>query len=389
MIMGSEFSTSSLIDFASDPAFGVGSNMLISGWNEGAEQLLGYSRSESIGKSCSQILQALYSTGEPLCSILCEGRACFVSGKKWGISNCRIRHKNGNMINVGLSSLVLPQEIRTSKRDDTVAIIFLRQDGGNVEDISTDNRLRIFSLGEFGLAVAGKGLSINEWKRKQAATVLKCLVCQLDKPVHRERLIEWLWPETDAGTAWQRLKVTISYLRGQLRKAGAQNDIIETIGQSYLLRGSAVWVDAEVFTTLVSAGSELLKTGNLADAQDRFEEAESLYRGEYFGDQPYADWCALERERLLEIYLEMLSGMTSCYSQQGNFVAATRICRLAMSTDPSRESFVRALMENLIRLERPDWARSQFMSWRKTLNKEYGLQPTSETLHAFKQLGEY
>lgn len=290
------------------------------------------------------------------------------------------------MITAGISSLVLPLEARKSKPGETVAVIFVRQANAGVENISSELRLRIFSLGQFRLAVAGKGLNIESWKRKQASTVLKCLVCHLDRPVHRERLIEWLWPDANSKNGWQRLKVTISYLRSELRKGGAPNEIIETVGQSYLLRRSAVWADSDLFGTLVVAGWELLKAGSLLDAQNRFEEAESLYRGDFFADEPYAEWCAIERERLLEIYLELLAGMASCYSQQGNFMGASRVCRLALSKDPGRENFVRALMENLVNLDRPDWARAYFISWRRTLDMEYDLQPTSETMQAFRRL---
>jgi len=37
-------------------------------------------------------------------------------------------------------------------------------------------------------------------------------------------------------------------------------------------------------------------------------------------------------------------------------------------------------MENLVALGRPDWAESQFRSWRHELSEEYGLEPTNETL---------
>ena len=383
---GSKISTSDLIDFASDPAFGVDSRMRITAWNEGAVELLGYSNAEAVGQKCGQILQALYSTGEKLCSVLCEGSSCVVSGKKWGIGSCQIKHKNGKMIAAGISSLVVPMESRGNAFGDTIAVFFIRRANGEVANVSSEAPMRIFSLGQFGLAVAGNGLNVEKWKRKQAATVLKCLICHLDRPVHRERLIEWLWPEADVECGWQRLKVTISYLRAELRKGGAQREIIETVGHCYLLRRSAVWVDSDAFCALVSVGWELLKAGNLADAEARFEEAESLYRGDFFEGEPYAEWCAVERERLREIHLELLTGMVNCYQQRGKFMEASRVCHAALSTDPCRENFIRALMGNLVNLNRPDWARAHFITWRKNLSEEFGLQPTYETLMTFEDL---
>lgn len=377
---------SDLIDFASDPAFTLDRDMRVSGWNADAQQLMGYSESDVIGKTCGQILKAYYPTGEPLCSVICEGRACIMGGKKWGIGNCQIRHKNGEMISVGISSLVMPKESDDVLGQGASAIIFLRKANDDVAQVSPEIPLRVFSLGSFGLAVTGNGLDVDSWKRKQAAVVLKCLVSQLDIPVHRERLIEWIWPNSDPESGWSRLKVTISYLRAELKRGGASTDIIETVGQSYLLRRSSVWVDSDVFCDRVVTGWDLLRDGNVEQALALFEEAESLYRGDFFEEEPYADWCAVERERLREVYLEMLAGLAKCYTQTGHFMTASRVCRVALSSDPCRENFVRILMESLVKLDRADWARSHFISWRRTLDSEYGLQPTDETLQAYNKI---
>ncbi len=378
--------TIDLIAFASDPAFAVDGDMRVIGWNPGAEQLVGYSTAEALGQKCSKVLQAFYPTGEPLCSMLCEGRSCMAVGQKWGIAACRIRHKSGEMITAGISTLVLPPEAREKNNGDAVAVIFLRDTGGIVNDDTAILPLRIFTLGQFSLAVAGAGLKVEGWRRKQAAVVLKCLASQLGRPVHRERLIEWLWPETEVERGWERLKVTISYLRAKLRAGGAMDETIETVGQSYLLRRDAVWIDADVFATLVAVGCGLLNDGNRGEARARFEEAQSLYRGDYLEDEPYAEWCAEERERLREVYLELLAGMAKCYAEDGFFLEASQVCRTALMSDPCRESFLRALLENLVNMGRPDAAVAQFMSWRRNLDEEYGLQPTRETMRVYQQL---
>ncbi len=360
--------------------------MRVVGWNTGAVKLLGYSAAEAAGQKCSQVLQAFYPTGEPLCSMMCEGRACISIGDKWNIGTCKIRHKNGQMISAGISTLVIPSEAREEDRGEAVAVVFLREAGWVDPKLIGKQPLRIFTLGHFGLAIAGKGLEVDNWKRQQAVLVLKCLVSQLGRPVHRERLIDWLWPDADITRGWQRLKVTISFLREKLRSGGAAKETIETVGQSYILRRDAVWVDSDAFGDLVAAGWRSLKNDDGLEARSRFEEAQSLYRGDYLEDEPYVDWCAEERERLREVYLEMLDGMAKCYAQEGLFMEAVQVCKTALHNDPGRESFLRALLENLVGLGRPDWAEDQFKAWRRSLEYEYGLQPTPETMRVFVQL---
>ncbi len=381
-----DIKTTDIVEFSSDPAFALNGEMRVIGWNSGAEELLGFTAVEAIGRRCGQVLQASYPTGEPLCSMLCEGRSCMAIGKKWAMDACQIRHKTGKMVTAGISTMVLSPKAREQDGSDAVAVVFLREANGIVKDVPPAMPLRIFTLGRFGLAVSGEGLNVDAWKRKQAAVVLKYLVSHLDRPVHRERLIELLWPDAEPDRGWERLKVTISFLRGKLRTGGARDETIKTVGESYVLRREAVWVDSDAFASLVSAGWELLKNGKWRDARDRFEEAKSLYRGDYFEDEPYAEWCAEERERLREIHLELLSGMVKCYTEDGMFLEASQVCRTALLSDPCRESFLRALLDSLINLGRPDWAEAQFTSWRRSLEEEYGLQPTQETLQIYQQL---
>ncbi|MCP5073190.1 MAG: hypothetical protein GY947_07825 [Rhodobacteraceae bacterium] len=378
--------TSDLIEYASDPAFTLDKNMRVNGWNAGARDLLGYTDSETLGSPCGTVLQAVFPTGEPLCSVLCEGRACISGGTKWGIGNCLIRHKSGEMIPAGISSLVLPPEARQDDNNEAVALVFLRKAYDLDSQAQPDTPMRVFSLGPFGLTVCGKGLDVNSWKRRKAAVILKCLVSQLDKPVHRERLIEWLWPDADPKSGWSRLKVTISYLRSTLRQGGVSPDIIETVDESYLLRRRSVWLDSDAFCARVSSGWDLLRSDNLSEAQTQFEEAESLYRGDFFEDEIYADWCTVERERLREIYLEMLAGLAHCYTETGHFLTASRVCRQALSSDPCRENFIRILLQCLVSLNRPDWARAYYSSWSRSLDQEYGLQPTDETVETYRQI---
>ncbi len=378
------FDTLDLTNFSSDPAFAVDGNLRVTAWNAAAEGFLGFSGAEAFGLPCRKVLQALYPTGETLCSVLCQGAACLKDGEMWGIGRCQVRHKNGEMITAGISSLVLPAEARTDP-NQTVAILFLRKSYSDIGLVS-NAPMRVFTLGHFGIAYGGRGLETDAWKRKKAVSVLKILVSNLDRPVHREKLIEWIWPDADPVSGWQRLKVTISSLRAELRKGGVNPEIIETVGQSYLLRQRNACVDSDVFCQIVASGWGDLRAGNLELAKTKFEEAEDLYRADLFEDEPYAEWCSVERERLREVHIELLSGMAKCYLETGHYLTASRVCRRALKTDPCREGFVRILMDCLVKMGHPDWARSHFVAWRDELEKEYDLQPTDETLRAFSRL---
>jgi DNA-binding SARP family transcriptional activator len=119
---------------------------------------------------------------------------------------------------------------------------------------------------------AGRSVDIAKWKRKQAVTLLKYLITQLDRPVHRERLLDCLWPGVDQRRGWGRLKVTMYYLRRELRGNGMSDEVVKTVGNSYLLRRDAVWVDVDVFERLVTEGRALQDQAQWSDALDRYLE---------------------------------------------------------------------------------------------------------------------
>ena len=364
----------------------IDENMHIVGWNSGAEGLLGYSPSEVIGSGCGEVLQGVHSSGEPLCSVECEGMSCFLRGETWSAQSCRLRHKNGEMVAAAISTLVIPADAKHRFDGDAVAVAFLHDSGLARRDPHVSTPLRIYTLGRFCLTVGGEGLAVDKWKRKKAVMLLKCLVARLGRPIHRERLIEYLWPDTNMRSGWERLKVVICFLRKQLRAGGLSEEAVETTDKSYLLRRDAVWVDTEAFEKLAFEGRELEKKGKITEALTHFENAKSLYRGDFMEGDPYEDWWAEERERLCEIYLEMMGGLARCHAEQGNLVDAAQVCRTVLFREPCRESFLQNLIRYLARLGRYDLMEAQFQKWQHVLAEDFGLEPTPETLRLYQEL---
>lgn len=375
-----------LVSLASDAAFAVDENLRIVGWNGGAHELLGYAAGEVTGRRCYDILQAVLPSGEPLCTPMCEGARCLKHGRPYAVPSCRLCRKDGRWISATISTLVMPREVGVRPAGATVAIVFLREYHAEPSRPLFSQPLRIFTLGHFGLAVGAHGLAVDKWKRKQALTLLKYLVVHQGRPVHRECLSECLWPEADEAHGWERLKVTVYFLRRQLRAAGMCEDVVQTVGRSYMLRRDAVWVDADAFEGLVSEGEALERQQRSDEALHCYEDAQRLYRGDYLEEDLYADWCAEERQRLRERYLDTLAGMAECYAACGRPAEAARVCRTALSCDPCRESFLRALLENLVGLGRPDWAEAEFRHWQRVLVEELGVELMPETLRLHWQL---
>ena len=361
-----------LVNFASDAAFAIDRDRQIVAWNSRAQELLGYTPGEVIGHHCTDALQAVLSGGEPLCVPGCEAVQCFRHSNPFAANSIRARHKNGEWVSINISSLVTARQDRSANDGSVVAIIFLRGEAESSVSRSPGRTLQIFTLGPFGMAAGARGISVEKWQRKQAATLLKYLVTCLGRAVRQETLIEQLWPGVDEEQGRGRLKVTIYFLRRQLRAADMSEGILETVGKAYVLRRDKVWIDSQAFERLIAEGSAHQDRQCLDEALNCYEEAFQLYRGDYMEEDLYADWCAVERERLREVHSEMLARMADCHARQGHFAKAAQVCRTALVRDVCRENFHFALMDNLARLGRIDQAAAQYQRCKKNPGRRAG-----------------
>ena len=376
----------SLVDLASDAALAISSESHVVAWNERAASLLGYAPEQALGRPCYDILQAILPSGEPLCTPACEGSLCFEKHASFAVRECSLRHKDGHWLRASISTVVAPTPNKDEADPPTVAVIFLQPKEEPVYGASADRQLRVFTFGRFGLSVADRSLPIDRWYRKHALTLLKLLITHRGEAVHREHVIECLWPNADERRACKRLNVTTYFLRQQMRATGVGDDIVTVSDATYALRRDVVWLDCEVFERFFNEGELLGQRGRSKDALLCFEKAERMYKGDYLPAERYADWCAEERERLLEIYFDVLGHLVDGYLEGGDHERAAQVCRLALSREPCRESFHRALMICLSHLGQPDRAVAHYLHCRQALETELGVEPTPETERLYREL---
>ena len=352
-------------------------------WNRPAEALLGYAEAEVLGWPCHLIIRALTAEGQPLCIPNCQAKLCFGRCQPYAAPSCLTYRKSGEQLPVSLSTITMPPALQEGR---ITAVIFIRPWEEDRPHLVAGCGLRLFTLGRFGAAVGDRGLPFQRWERRQALTLLKYLLTYRGRAVHRERLMYCLWPEVSARQGRKRLKVIVYSLRRELRSAGLPDELIETTGECYILRSQDLWVDADVFEELVQDGCRLAARQQQGQALQRYQDAELLYRGDYLEEERYADWCAEERERLREIYLELLSHMAGLYGARGDYTQAAQLCRKALVKQPCRESTHRALMEYLWRDGRRDEALAQFNHCKQVLAQELEVEPLLATKQLSRQI---
>lgn len=109
--------------------------------------------------------------------------------------------------------------------------------------------VRIRLLGGFRVSVGERSIGEAEWRLKKAASLVKLLALEPGHRMHRERLMDLLWPELDARAAANNLHRTLHFARRTLEPdLATASCYLRLHGDLLALCPNALlWVDVESF----------------------------------------------------------------------------------------------------------------------------------------------
>jgi predicted ATPase/DNA-binding SARP family transcriptional activator len=232
--------------------------------------------------------------------------------------------------------------------------------------------LAVRTLGGFLVLRDGKRIDPARWRRKSVADLFTCLLSTHGHRLHREQVIDALWPGADADWASRELHRAIHALRALLsapdRSAGVlrfDRDILA------LEPGGEDWLDADVFerqALLALRGED----------RARCREALAIYGGSYLPDDPYSDWALPRREELRARYLEVVLHLAHLSGSAGDLGETEQCLRLALQHDSCQEGAAATLMGILAAGGRRIEALRVYQALAAALDADLGLQPSNE-----------
>src|SRR5690348_2327982 len=98
-------------------------------------------------------------------------------------------------------------------------------------------RVQVRLLGRFEAVVDGRLVPARSWQRQSASRLVKLLALQPARRLHREQVIDALWPDVDLDTGGARLHSAAHYARTAL---GSPDGVV--VAQGVV----SVFPDAEV-----------------------------------------------------------------------------------------------------------------------------------------------
>lgn len=157
-------------------------------------------------------------------------------------------------------------------------------------------KVSIRLLGGFEVVVDGRPIPARSWRRRAAAALVKLLALQDTRRLHREQVIDALWPDLLLDEATPRLHKAAHYARTVL----GHRDSVVLSGQMVTLFPEAeITVDVAEFGRAAHAALDQRELSAADDAIDR-------YHGDLLPDDVYEPWTEQPRDRLRLRYLELL-----------------------------------------------------------------------------------
>jgi len=244
-------------------------------------------------------------------------------------------------------------------------------------------------LGPFEVQRAGRRIPQEAFGRRKALQLFKCLLLNRGTPVHRDRLVEMLWPDAAPRAGANRLHGVVNALRSAIEtnRGPRASAYILCRDDRYCFNSDAPHrVDLHDFLDLVQAARGARRRGEDTLAAGSLEEALHLYRGDLFAD-PEDDLFESQRVRLRHTYLDaarMLAELRVC---TGRIDEAIWTLRGALDVEPVAIDVYESLITLLVRTGRIGEARQQYECCRSALRRYLDMEPPPRTRALEKLLG--
>lgn len=255
--------------------------------------------------------------------------------------------------------------------------------------------LRIHTLGGFRAWLGEGEIPPSAWVREKALHLIQLLVTKRKKRLHKEQIIQLLWPELEPETGDRDFRVALNALQRTIepdRPPRAPSKFIIRSELTYQLNREVIWIDIDEFESHIIAGNQVYQemvlgsgTGANSEAIAQYAAAIALYEGDYLPERRYEDWTAGERERLRTL---ALGGMTQLAEMLvgTNPLESLRLTQRALALDPVWESAYRIEMQAYLVTGNRPMAIRTYQNCVRAIEDEFGLEPLPETRALYEKI---
>jgi DNA-binding SARP family transcriptional activator len=245
---------------------------------------------------------------------------------------------------------------------------------------SINMHVRVHVLGGCAVSAgAGRTLALAGPYR----AVIGYVLAHRNRSVQRDELAGCVWAESDGAHARRCLSTTIWRMRKTLPDAPP---LLTLEGDSLSFNWRApAWVDAVAMELrLLPFRRRQPESLGMPDLR-RIERAVRLYRGDFLAGID-DEWALIERQRLRNLYVDALYGLTLGHAAHLNWQEAVAAGRHLTAEEPLREDVHRLLMQGYVALGNRAKSIAQYQACERRLRDEIGVPPMPETVALYREI---
>ena len=214
-------------------------------------------------------------------------------------------------------------------------------------------------------------------------SLLAYLVQHQGVPQSRTWLASLLWPDSTEEQAHTNLR----NLLYKLRQALPESDRYLSVDRHTILwQSDGSWtLDVLDFEQAVARAEQAEQEDNHAALRLALEQAVELYRGDLLPDC-YDEWILPERDRLSQLFLDVLEWLLCLREQEGDYQGAIRIAQRLQREDPLQEATYRHLMRLYAASGNRAAAVRTYQRCVAVLERELAVEPGPATRQVYVQL---
>jgi DNA-binding SARP family transcriptional activator len=244
-------------------------------------------------------------------------------------------------------------------------------------DLGAGVTLRV--LGGFSVSVGGEKVPESAFSRKKARALLKLLAIQPGYRLHRDQVIDVLWPDLEPQAASAQLYKAVHHIRQALASTdprardslGSREGLLELSGE--------IGSDLEVFERLAEEAES-------HPSLESLQRAVAAYIGDLLPADRYEEWTLACRDALRDRSLGLLVNLGASLLDRRDLGSAADAFRRVLAIDPTREDAHRGLMQVFALQGSRDRAVRQYRMCVDALERELGVGPSSETDALFAEI---
>jgi DNA-binding SARP family transcriptional activator len=241
--------------------------------------------------------------------------------------------------------------------------------------------MRIWLLDGFEVSVGSRTIEEGAWRLRKAASLVKLLALSTTHRLHREQVMNALWPDLGTARASNNLRQTLHAARRTLKPDRAVNSRYLSLREERLTlcSGERLWVHTEAF-------EEAAATARRSRDPSAFRLAIELYAGELLPGDRYEEWAEGRREELRRLYLALLLELAGLHEERAEHDAGVEALLRAAAEDPALEEAHAGLIRLYDLSDRRTLALAQYEKLRKALSEKLEIEPDPSTRSLYEEI---